>query len=158
MTAATPEGAVAITGMACLFPSAPDLDAYWRNIVGKVDAVTDPPPGSWDPDVYYDPEFADQDATYCKRGGYLGSLASFAPLRHGIAVGERPVVGPHRALGRRAAQRLVRGVDVAQPRRVGDHVVQRRRRIGRIGARSPHSPSRRIMAMMIRQPIRSPAR
>ena len=93
MTVATPEGAIAITGMACLFPSAPDLDAYWRNIVGKVDAVSDPPPGSWDPDVYYDPEFTDQDATYCKRGGYLGSLATFAPLRHGIpplAVGGEP--------------------------------------------------------------------
>ena len=56
---------VAITGMSCLFPGAPDVDAYWRNILGKVDAVSDPPPEAWDPDVYYDPEFENRDATYC---------------------------------------------------------------------------------------------
>jgi acyl transferase domain-containing protein/phosphopantetheinyl transferase (holo-ACP synthase) len=85
--------AVAITGMACMFPGAPDVGTYWHNILGKVDAITDPPPESWDPEVYYDPEFADQDRTYCKRGGYLGSLASFDPLKHGIppvAVGGEP--------------------------------------------------------------------
>ena len=79
--------------MACLFPGAPDLDAYWQNILGKVDATSDPPPEAWDADVYYDPEFADTDRTYCKRGGYLGSLARFDPLAHGIppvAVGGEP--------------------------------------------------------------------
>jgi acyl transferase domain-containing protein/phosphopantetheinyl transferase (holo-ACP synthase) len=86
-------GGVAIVGMACLFPGAPDVDAYWANILGKVDAVTDPPPEAWDPDVYYDPDFSDVDRTYCRRGGYLGSLATFDPLRHGIppvAVGGEP--------------------------------------------------------------------
>jgi acyl transferase domain-containing protein/phosphopantetheinyl transferase (holo-ACP synthase) len=86
-------GGVAITGMSCLFPGAPDVDAYWRNILDKVDATSDPPPESWDPDVYYDPDFADTDATYCKRGGYLGSLATFDPLAHGVppvSVGGEP--------------------------------------------------------------------
>jgi acyl transferase domain-containing protein/phosphopantetheinyl transferase (holo-ACP synthase) len=94
----TPAGAerrdgVAIVGMACLFPGARNLDAYWQNILGKVDATSDPPPEAWDPDVYYDPEFADEDRTYCKRGGYLGSMARFDPLEHGIppvAVGGEP--------------------------------------------------------------------
>lgn len=84
---------VAIVGMACLFPGAGDLDAYWRNILGGVDATSDPPPEAWDPDVYYDPDFADTDRTYCKRGGYLGALARFNPLAHGIppvAVGGEP--------------------------------------------------------------------
>ncbi len=88
-----PENGVAITGMACLFPGAPDVGAYWRNILGKVDATSEPPPESWDPGVYYDPEFADTDRTYCQRGGYLGSLAAFDPLPHGIppvAVGGEP--------------------------------------------------------------------
>src|SRR5581483_10008003 len=84
---------VAIIGMSCLFPGAPDLRAYWRNILGKVDAVTDPPPEAWDVDVYYDAEFRDTDKTYVKRGGYLGSLASFDPLAYGVppvAVGGEP--------------------------------------------------------------------
>ncbi|HEU4657849.1 MAG TPA: beta-ketoacyl synthase N-terminal-like domain-containing protein, partial [Capillimicrobium sp.] len=85
--------AVAITGMACLFPGAPDVDAYWRNILGKVDAVSDPPPEAFDAAVYHDPDFADEDRTYTKRGGYLGALASFDALAHGIppkAVGGEP--------------------------------------------------------------------
>ncbi|MCW3017841.1 MAG: acyltransferase protein [Solirubrobacterales bacterium] len=84
---------VAIVGMACLFPGAGDLDAYWRNILGGLDATSDPPPEAWDQDVYYDPDFADADKTYCKRGGYLGALARFDPLAHGIppvAVGGEP--------------------------------------------------------------------
>lgn len=86
-------GAVAIVGMACAFSGAPDVDSYWRNILAKVDATCDPPPQSWDPDVYYDPDFADEDRTYCKRGGYLGEIARFDPLDHGIppvAVGGEP--------------------------------------------------------------------
>jgi len=84
---------VAITGMSCLFPGSPGVDAFWRNILGKVDATSDPPPEAWDPEIYYDPDFADTDKTYCKRGGYLGSLASFDPLAHSIppiAVGGEP--------------------------------------------------------------------
>ena len=84
---------VAIVGMACLFPGAEDLDAYWRNILAGVDATSEPPPEAWDPAVYYDPEFADTDRSYCQRGGYLGSLARFEPLAHGIppvAVGGEP--------------------------------------------------------------------
>ena len=87
------DGGVAIVGMACLFPGAEDLDAYWRNILAGVDATSEPPPEAWDPAVYYDPEFADSDRTYCQRGGYLGSLARFEPLAHGIppvAVGGEP--------------------------------------------------------------------
>jgi acyl transferase domain-containing protein/phosphopantetheinyl transferase len=84
---------VAIIGMSCLFPGARDVDAYWRNILNKVDAVSDPPPEAWDADVYYDAEFTDADKVYCKRGGYLGSLVSFDPLAHRIppiSVGGEP--------------------------------------------------------------------
>jgi acyl transferase domain-containing protein/phosphopantetheinyl transferase (holo-ACP synthase) len=84
---------VAIIGMSCLFPGARDVDAYWGNILAKFDATSDPPPEAWDPDVYYDPDFTDVDRTYCKRGGYLGALAKFDPLAHGIppvAVGGEP--------------------------------------------------------------------
>ena len=91
--AETTTGGVAITGMACLYPGAGDVDAYWSNILDKVDSTSEPPPESWDPGVYYDPEFADHDRTYCQRGGYLGDLATFEPLRYGVppvSVGGEP--------------------------------------------------------------------
>lgn len=86
-------GDVAIIGMAALFPGAADLDAYWRNILAKVDAVTDPPPEAWNPEIHYDPNSTDTDRVYCKKGGYLGPLAFFDPLANGIppvAVGGEP--------------------------------------------------------------------
>jgi acyl transferase domain-containing protein/phosphopantetheinyl transferase len=84
---------VAIIGMSCVFPGAPNVDAYWRNILNKVDAVTDPPDEAWDVETYYDPEFRDTDKTYVKRGGYLGALNSFDPLAYGVppvSVGGEP--------------------------------------------------------------------
>lgn len=74
---------VAIVGMACIFPGAPDLKTYWRNIVSKVDAVSEAP-DDWGADVYYDPSSSDNDRTYCRRGGYLHELASFDPLEYGV--------------------------------------------------------------------------
>lgn len=75
---------VAIIGMACLFPGAPNLDAYWQNIVSGVDAITDVPADRWDPAVFYDAVSSADDRLYCKRGGYLGDLSQFNPLDYGI--------------------------------------------------------------------------
>jgi acyl transferase domain-containing protein/phosphopantetheinyl transferase len=73
----------AIIGMACVFPGAPDLASYWQNIVDKVSAIGDPPP-EWESELFYDPNASSNDRTYCKRGGYLGPLARFDPLRFGV--------------------------------------------------------------------------
>ena len=75
---------VAIIGMACLFPGARDLDAFWHNILAGVDAVTDPPPEAWPADLFYDPNSRSNDRVYCKKGGFIGPLAEFNPLDYGI--------------------------------------------------------------------------
>lgn len=74
---------IAIVGMACMFPGAPDLKTYWNNIVNKVDAISDPPDG-WGAEKYFDPDHQSNDRLYCKKGGYLGDLARFDPLEFGI--------------------------------------------------------------------------
>ncbi len=84
---------IAIIGMACLFPGAPNLDAYWRNILAKHDAVSDPPEHAWDPELYYDPNSSETDRIYCKKGGYIEEFTTFDPLRYGIppmSVGGEP--------------------------------------------------------------------
>jgi acyl transferase domain-containing protein/phosphopantetheinyl transferase (holo-ACP synthase) len=75
---------IAVIGLACLFPGAPDVAAFWRNIVGKVDAISDPPPEAWDASVFYDQQGGENDRVYCRKGGYLGPLAQFDPIDHGI--------------------------------------------------------------------------
>ena len=77
-------GDIAIIGMSCLFPGAPDLDTYWQNILRKHDAISDPPEGEWDPKLFYDPNSKSNDRVYCKRGGYIADLAQFRPLDFGI--------------------------------------------------------------------------
>ena len=85
MTAATRAWTdVAIIGMACHFPGAPDLPTFWRNLVGGVDAIVDVPAGRWNPDVFHDPASGADDRVYTRRGGYLGASLPFDPVAHGI--------------------------------------------------------------------------
>ena len=74
---------IAIVGMAGLFPKAPDKDTFWRNILDGVDAVTDAP-ADWHGELFLDPASHANDRVYTTRGGFLGDLASFDPLRHGV--------------------------------------------------------------------------
>src|SRR6056297_422697 len=75
---------IAVVGMACRFPKARDLETFWKNILHKVDAVTEVPPDRWDPERFYDPEAADGLKLYGKRGGYLESPFAFDPSEFGI--------------------------------------------------------------------------
>jgi acyl transferase domain-containing protein len=74
---------IAIIGMACIFPGAPDVQTYWQNIMLKKDAVSDPP-ADWGADDVFNPESTANDQIYCKRGGFLADLAEFNPLDYGI--------------------------------------------------------------------------
>lgn len=73
---------VAIIGMACLYAGAPDLETFWANVLDRVDSVGDPPPG-WDPEGCLR-LFSGGEHAYAGRGGYLGDLAEFHPLRFGV--------------------------------------------------------------------------
>jgi acyl transferase domain-containing protein/phosphopantetheinyl transferase len=75
---------IAVVGIACLYPAAPNAGVFWRNILSKFDAISDPPHEAWDPALYYDVNAHENDRVYCKKGGYLGPLAYFDPLEHGI--------------------------------------------------------------------------
>jgi acyl transferase domain-containing protein/phosphopantetheinyl transferase (holo-ACP synthase) len=75
---------IAVVGLACLYPGAPSVGAFWRNILSKVDAITDPPHEAWDAALYYDAGTSENDRVYCRKGGYLGPIAHFDPLEHGI--------------------------------------------------------------------------
>ena len=74
---------IAIVGLACLFPGAPDLARFWRNIVDGVDAIAEVPPGRWDAS-FYDPQSTAVDRFYCKRGGFVDAYADFDPLAFGV--------------------------------------------------------------------------
>lgn len=74
---------IAIVGMAGVFPKAPDVRCFWQNILDKLDAVGEAPE-DWCGDLFLDPESCDNDRIYTNRGGFLGELAVFDPLKHGV--------------------------------------------------------------------------
>jgi acyl transferase domain-containing protein/phosphopantetheinyl transferase len=87
----------AIVGLACLFPGAPDLDSFWRNIVEGVDAISDVPAERWDAS-FYDPASNAVDRFYCKRGGFVDRDATFDPLAFGIVPNAVDSIEPEQLL------------------------------------------------------------
>lgn len=74
---------IAIIGMACVLPGAPNVQRYWENILHKVNAISDAPP-EWEAELFFEQDTKADDRTYCKRGGFLGKLAQFDPFAFGI--------------------------------------------------------------------------
>ncbi|MCX5128436.1 type I polyketide synthase [Streptomyces sp. NBC_00347] len=75
---------VAVVGMACAYPGAPDLAAYWGRILDGSDAVTEVPAERWDPELHFDPDPARAgERTPSRWGGFLGPMP-FDALAHGI--------------------------------------------------------------------------
>ncbi|MEU7062365.1 SDR family NAD(P)-dependent oxidoreductase [Streptomyces sp. NPDC046161] len=75
---------IAVIGMACAYPGAPDLAAYWAMVLAGTDAVTEVPPERWDPALYYDADPARAgERTPSRWGGFLGRLP-FDALAYGI--------------------------------------------------------------------------
>jgi acyl transferase domain-containing protein/phosphopantetheinyl transferase len=90
--AADPGQAVAVVGLAAVFPGAGDAGSFWRNIVDGVDAIGDVPAGRWDPEFFQpDPPpgtgrrpVPASSAIYCRRGGFVDEFATFDPVQFGI--------------------------------------------------------------------------
>jgi len=59
---------IAIVGMACRFPQAPNLELYWSNLKHGVNAVSEIPSSRWDwQEIFGDPT-ADANKTNSKWG------------------------------------------------------------------------------------------
>ncbi|TQL00598.1 acyl transferase domain-containing protein [Streptomyces puniciscabiei] len=92
---------VAVVGMACMFPEAPDLATFWTNIVSGRDAVTEVPPERWDPAVHHA-----AGSTASKWGGFLPRIP-FDPLRYGIPPASLGSIEPVQLLSLEAARRAL---------------------------------------------------
>ncbi|MFF4603474.1 type I polyketide synthase [Streptomyces sp. NPDC001339] len=106
----TPAGRppVAIVGMAVLFPGAPDLATYWRNLTAGLDAITEVPSGRWDPS-FYDPAAAGgrADRVYCRRGGFVDELAEVEATRFGIMPHSVPGTEPEQLIALHVAAEAI---------------------------------------------------
>ncbi|WP_410586879.1 SDR family NAD(P)-dependent oxidoreductase [Amycolatopsis sp. lyj-23] len=96
---------IAIVGMACMFPQAPDLAAFWANVLAGADAVTEVPPQRWDASLYYDPD-GQGERTPSRWGGFLPEIG-FDPLKYGIPPSSLASIEPVQLLALEAAHRAL---------------------------------------------------
>ena len=107
---------VAIVGMACIFPKSPDLEQYWANILGGIDAITEVPPERWDPSVHWDAKSTGLHAgrrTPSKWGGSLPSIP-FDPMAYGIPPSSLIGIEPVQLLALHVAQQALRDAGYAE--------------------------------------------
>ncbi len=75
---------IAIVGIGCLFPGAPDLATYWGNILAARDGITDVPLGhSWRVEDFHDSDPQTADKSWATRGGFLDPVP-FDSMAFGI--------------------------------------------------------------------------
>jgi acyl transferase domain-containing protein len=63
--------AIAIVGVGAILPDAPDVSAFWANLIAGRSSITEVPAERWDPELYYDADPKAPDKTYSKIGGWV---------------------------------------------------------------------------------------
>jgi len=84
---------VAIVGMSCILPKAPDLETYWQNVLAGVDAITEVPTERWDWRRYFDEDPSARDKVYSRWGGFIDDVV-FDPVRYGMPPSSLPSIEP----------------------------------------------------------------
>jgi acyl transferase domain-containing protein/NAD(P)-dependent dehydrogenase (short-subunit alcohol dehydrogenase family) len=104
--AAAPPPAIAIVGMACVFPGAESADELWRNILANHDATREVAPERWRADLLYDSDPAAPDRVVSKWGGFVDPVA-VDPIRYGIPPASFAAVEPMHLLMLEMARRAL---------------------------------------------------
>ncbi len=89
---------IAIVGMACRFPGAPDLEAYWELLSGGVDAISEVPADRWDIEAYYDPDPDVPGKMSTRYGGFIEDIDLFDPQFFSISPKEAVELDPQQRL------------------------------------------------------------
>ncbi|WP_437970633.1 SDR family NAD(P)-dependent oxidoreductase [Sorangium sp. So ce260] len=93
--AARADEPIAIVGIACRFPRAPSLSAFWQLLCDGVDAITEVPADRWDAEALH---ADDADATGARWGGFLEQVDRFDPQFFDISPREAAQMDPQQRL------------------------------------------------------------
>jgi acyl transferase domain-containing protein len=92
------DDAVAVIGLACRFPGAPDADAFWRLLIEQRDAVTSMPEERFDRAAFDDRRPGDPEMIAVRRGGFLRDVDRFDADFFGISPREAEAIDPQQRL------------------------------------------------------------
>ncbi|QFQ28648.1 SDR family NAD(P)-dependent oxidoreductase (plasmid) [Bacillus thuringiensis] len=89
---------IAIIGLSGIFPMADDVEAFWGNLVGSKDCISEIPSSRWDWQAYYGNPMTDGNKTKAKWGGFINGIDEFDPLFFGISPKEAELMDPQQRL------------------------------------------------------------
>src|SRR5687768_5676712 len=89
---------IAIIGMACRFPGAPNVDAFWELLRSGRNAITEVPADRWDVNCFYDPRPALPGKMNTRFGGFISDISLFDPDFFEISEKEVRLMDPQQRL------------------------------------------------------------
>jgi acyl transferase domain-containing protein/NAD(P)H-dependent flavin oxidoreductase YrpB (nitropropane dioxygenase family)/acyl carrier protein len=105
----TGEGArpvdIAIVGIACIYPDAPDAPTFWSNVVLGKSSIREVPRERWNPDLYFDPR-GTGDKTPSKWGAFVAPTV-IDPGAYGIPPRSLASIDPVQMLSLEVARRAL---------------------------------------------------
>jgi acyl transferase domain-containing protein len=103
---------IAVVGIDCRFPGAPDKDAFWRLLMDGVVTDTEVPLQRWDVDAYYHPDGV-AGSMNTRRGHFIDDVDAFDNDHFSIAPIEAAALDPQQRLLLQASWRALEdgGID-----------------------------------------------
>ncbi|WP_146618255.1 beta-ketoacyl synthase N-terminal-like domain-containing protein [Lujinxingia litoralis] len=92
------EGAVAIVGMACRFPKAEGVEAFWQMLHGGECGISEVPGWRWRKEDYLESSAPGYDVMVSARGGFVEGLDHFDASFFGISPREARAMDPQQRL------------------------------------------------------------
>ncbi|PWY55008.1 polyketide synthase [Legionella qingyii] len=92
------DDAIAIIGMSCTFPSAPDLDAFETLLEEGKSGINDIPMERWDNRKYYDPDMDAPGKSYVNKLGLIENIKCFDANFFGISPREAKLMEPQQRI------------------------------------------------------------
>ncbi|WPB81056.1 SDR family NAD(P)-dependent oxidoreductase [Archangium violaceum] len=89
---------IAVVGLACRLPGAPDAEAFWRLLCERKDLLQDVPADRWDNGVWYDADPQAPGKANTRHGYFLERVGGFDPLFFGISPREAAEMDPQQRL------------------------------------------------------------
>ena len=90
---------IAITGIGCRFPGGGHgPEAFWKMLLGGVDAITEIPLDRWNADTFYDPQAGLPGKTNSRWGGFIEGIDQFDAAFFGISPREAALMDPQQRL------------------------------------------------------------
>jgi acyl transferase domain-containing protein/acyl carrier protein len=89
---------IAVVGLSCRFPGAPDIEAFWELLRAGRNAVSEVPAGRWEDGRLQQADRQAGGQRVPRRAGFLADIGGFDPLFFGISPREAAEMDPQQRL------------------------------------------------------------